>query len=889
MFGGIVIERSGVPVAETADLHKALAVLALVAASRERGISRDQLAAYLWPESVSEHARAALSQKIYVLRKQLAEPALFLGTRTLQLNSASIGSDLSDFKQALGRDDYEGAVEMYSGPFLHGFFVDDAVELERWIESERAYLAQQWAAAIESIARRAAERGDHVTAARLWRRLTFAEPGNSRAVAALVSALVAAGDRAGALREAHSHDLFLRADFDAGPDPVVAALVKEIRQSQGPTGAARDGEQPHSSYVGQDNHRVPIDNLLGDVTDTIEVSEAAPRAAARRDGLTRAPPVALARSRSRRVARFAIAIGGSVAVIGLGGLLARQRARRDVPAFSERRIAVAPFRNETGDSALAFVGRIAVDWVVQSLVQTQLVEVVAPGFREASLPRFADRPGTPNAGLIVRGSYARSADSLVLQVQIVEAATGRVVRAVGPVSGPLLEPLVAIERLRQRLAGALATLVDRRLSRWSDAASQPASFEAYRAFDEGLAAFFSANDGFDFAKAGRLLVHAAAIDTQFSVPLVWSFYAFSNAGDSIRSDSVLRAFESRRERLPRLDRALLDALTAISRLDPVARHQAFQEAVAIAPNSEWVYKLADVAFELHRIGETDSLLTALDPDGGWIRDWPGYWRMRSNVAYEQGRHEDELSLAMRGDGRNPGDRVNTYAAGRALASLGRKAELLAFIDQGLASSPPRMDSYDLLRIMSAARLHGHIDIAAEIARRALQRPMTGIPMVDSILGRARFEMLIFETSEDWNGAVKSARQLIRLDSLRRHHDALPYIVLLEAAVRRGVALDTTGLEAKALAEAAARRKADGWSDWLSEYPLVARAELSALRGDTQQAAAMLQEAVAGNVWDPKTEWAPSERAVFDRVRGDPALSHLLHVPALDRRAIQPSR
>jgi DNA-binding SARP family transcriptional activator len=206
VFGGVAVERDGVPVAETAELHKALALLVLVAASRDRGISRDQLAAYLWPESHSEQARAALSQTLYTLRKQLAEPALFAGTRTLRLNATSISSELYDFKQALERDDPNAAAELYSGAFLEGVFIPDCVDLERWIDSERAGLAQQWATAIESLASRARERGDHVTAVRWLQRLTAAEPGNSRAVVALVTSLAAAGDRAGALQVALAHE-----------------------------------------------------------------------------------------------------------------------------------------------------------------------------------------------------------------------------------------------------------------------------------------------------------------------------------------------------------------------------------------------------------------------------------------------------------------------------------------------------------------------------------------------------------------------------------------------------------------------------------------------------------------------------------------------------------
>ena len=232
VFGGLAIERNAVPVAATAELHKALALLALVA-SRDRGISRDQLAGYLWPESQSEQARAALSQTLYTLRKQLAEPELFAGTQTLRLNPTFIGSDLRDFELALERDDPEAAVDLYTGPFLQGFFVSNSVELERWIESERVDLARRWAAAVESLACRATERGDRASSVGCWRRLAASEPGNSRFAAGLVAALASGGDTAGALQVAQSHQTFLRSEFDAPPDPVVSGLVKQIRQGRG--------------------------------------------------------------------------------------------------------------------------------------------------------------------------------------------------------------------------------------------------------------------------------------------------------------------------------------------------------------------------------------------------------------------------------------------------------------------------------------------------------------------------------------------------------------------------------------------------------------------------------------------------------------------------------
>jgi hypothetical protein len=298
-----------------------------------------------------------------------------------------------------------------------------------------------------------------------------------------------------------------------------------------------------------------------------------------------------------------------------------------------------------------------------------------------------------------------------------------------------------------------------------------------------------------------------------------------------------------------------------------------------------VYKLADAAIELHHFGEADSLLVALDPNGGWMRDWAMYWVLRPMIAYEEGRHDSELDIVVHASGRRPEDGLDVLSAGRALAALGRKRELLTLVDEALASTPPRIDPAGLFRVMSAARVHGHVDIAVAIAERALRPPATAIVESDlSTLRRARFELLVFEASENWAAAVLSAKRLIRLELLQGHHDALPYTVLLEAALYRGALADTAGLEAKALAEAAYRSDAD-WPEYsLFQTPVAVRAELAALHGDAQRTAAVLQDAIARGLWDPKTDWVEFERFAFDQFRADPSFAKLLHEPTLDRPA-----
>ena len=73
-----------------------LALLALLATAGDRGMSRDKLIAYLWPESAPENARHALEQLLYSLRRQVPL-GLIMGTDPLRLDPDKVSSDLAEF------------------------------------------------------------------------------------------------------------------------------------------------------------------------------------------------------------------------------------------------------------------------------------------------------------------------------------------------------------------------------------------------------------------------------------------------------------------------------------------------------------------------------------------------------------------------------------------------------------------------------------------------------------------------------------------------------------------------------------------------------------------------------------------------------------------------
>ncbi len=238
-LGGLSVYDGEAPRSGAGSQRKALALLALLAAAGPRGLTRDKLVAFLWPETPADRATHRLTQLIYSLRRDLEVEDLFLGSVGLRLNTRIITTDVAEFTTALEAGDFEGAAAAYGGPFLDGFFLSDAAEFDQWLEQERARLAQRHASAVESLARGAAARGDVVATVEWWRQLAESDPLNARMTIGYMEALSAAGDRAGALRFARSHQTLMRSEFDAEPDPAVLAVVERLRNPvPAPTGPA---------------------------------------------------------------------------------------------------------------------------------------------------------------------------------------------------------------------------------------------------------------------------------------------------------------------------------------------------------------------------------------------------------------------------------------------------------------------------------------------------------------------------------------------------------------------------------------------------------------------------------------------------------------------------
>ena len=231
LFGGVVLEGPEGPVRGRAAQPKRLALLSLLGANRNHGWSREKLATLLWPDAEPADARHHLSQSIYMLRKALGDDAVTSHGEFIGLDPDLVWTDTREFGEAVVDGEPARAVELYRGPFLDGFFLRGAPDFEEWADGERRRLADEYATAVETVARDLAGKGEHLAAAEAWRRLVTHDPYNSRAVAELMTCLAEAGDPGNALVVAEEHADRMHQDLGVGPAAEVEELVEQIRDS----------------------------------------------------------------------------------------------------------------------------------------------------------------------------------------------------------------------------------------------------------------------------------------------------------------------------------------------------------------------------------------------------------------------------------------------------------------------------------------------------------------------------------------------------------------------------------------------------------------------------------------------------------------------------------
>jgi len=569
LLGGVSLKLRGEPVSGRSAQRRRMAFLALLSAAPHGVMSRDKVVGYLWPDTDPQKARRLLSEALYVIRKSLGEDSVVATGGELRLNRELVWSDVASYQEALNEGKLATAVELYAGPFVDGFYVDDAIEFDHWVDSTRDRLAREYAEALDTLARRAEAAGDRSEAVRWWRDLIRFDPLDAAVAVRYMEALEGAGRRAEALQFARKHAKLLREEFDAEPNPQVEALAQRLRDSPAPAPVEEKRVPPSAPAFGSGASAGSIPAPAGSPEqETLPTSTEGP-----------ATPVP---ARSRRW-KVGLAAAGVVAmgiwgVTRIGGTEPPQTSTA-VDAVPVR-IAVFPFE---GDADLVPLWKDLSDNLDDAGDVTSVAYVNVSAlldWREggrvglAAADSLADRLGATHFAL---SSVGTAEDILTLSLTVYETGHPEEALERPRVSAPADEPLTLVNKMAMELLPALSsnpTELHRFVSRTTE------SLEAWKAFNEGETAFLRSR----FDEAAEAFARSVEIDPAQA----WVHYRLSQAYEwNEQYMEALNSAESARERSTPLKshhRKLIEAWDNLVRGDAERAEELYGEILFTWPN-----------------------------------------------------------------------------------------------------------------------------------------------------------------------------------------------------------------------------------------------------------------------------------------------------------------
>ena len=792
-----------------------LAVLTWLALRPGRRATRDRIIGVFWGGRGEERARNSLSDALSQLRRVLGRNAIRTQAGDVLVDTeTTLDVDALELIAAANAGEHQRVTALYAGPFLDGVYVDDAPEFDDWRDRERARFAGIFA-------RSAGVRCTELARTRQWDacraladRWLEAEPASTDAALYYLNAIKAPGTheaRAAAIAAYEALVRRLEHELGSPPHPDVTALARTIAAQLASPPEAPSATVPDGGTAALPNGATgPAPGGAADSTDR---------------GASPDPPGPPGAS-SRRGAAYIAALVLVLGAVAVGAL--RQPESTPRP----RRVVVPAFDNRTGDPALAPLGRIAADWLSRGIAETRRVDVIDPVAAPAPAgPSLDPRVVGHEAGadIVVVGAYFTRGDSVGLEARVVDARSGRVLRAIEPVMTRRANPLAAVEVLRQRVAGALAAEVDPVIDGLARESSQPPDYAAYLAWVQGLDAI----SHHDFAASIPFFRQAAALDSTFATPRLWAAAAYGNIGDWFHCDSIIRSVDSTRARLTPLDRGLLDVWIAQVRGDNAADYAAAREMLAAAPHSELALFIAGLgAIEVNRPNEGVALLRQIPVERSGV-SWDLYGTSLPDALHLAGRFDEELAEARRRRSREPTWIRALEGEARALVASGRISEVDAVMTEvaALPAQAGRSAGQAMYATALELRAHGHDAEARALFGRVISwvrsRPAqeSATDAVRSLLARAQYQR------GEWAGADSIFRALS--DAHPERAIFLAWVGL--TAAQRG---DTVGAERVSATLASMK------APYLHGANTLARARIAAVLGRREESVRLVEQSRA---------------------------------------------
>ncbi|MCR4339734.1 MAG: serine/threonine protein kinase [Gemmatimonadaceae bacterium] len=547
------------------------------------------------------------------------------------------------------------------------------------------------------------------------------------------------------------------------------------------------------------------------------------------------------------------AVGGAV-VVALAGVVAgtqwvRSRASADslpqsagTPAPA--RVAVAAFEIRPAAPELADFALTARDGISRRLAETR-VAATLPGMEAAvTVTDALSRARTLGASYLVTGFVRRMGEQLEAHADLLDVASGQVVRSIGPEVGPLGQGERIIATLRERVVGTVALVLDPVVS---DAippvAAQTPTYEAFRELAAGEA----------FAKLGQWsrtmesYQASFALDSTFTFAagrLGRSYYAIGRCKDA---DSLGAILMRRRALLSEYERAAFDRTLARCRGDWAAAYDAGARMAALAPSSaDANFVFAVSALGALRPAEAVRIFRAMKPDEPPMRLNLGYDAYYAAALHQLGRHSEERAVAANSQRRAPGSPFSYRLQLISGAALGDTAAV-ARLTQQIAALPlarPFFHAQLLLQASWELTRHGHAAAGANVAV-TLADLLTAVPPErrDVAYWQARAEaMYALRRWRDARVAADSAQLVRTTTGTERsvfnisYGDPADFAVALRGriAAREGRIVDAE----RAMAVLLSRR-----GPYLRGFPRRFASEIAAALGRRDEAVRLLRESI----------------------------------------------
>jgi DNA-binding SARP family transcriptional activator/Flp pilus assembly protein TadD len=602
VLGGFEVVLEGHEVTELTAQPSRAALLVLL--GMEGSTTRDAVVGVLWPDHDPQKARHALSQTLHRLRGSLGEGWLETEGERLAV-SAEVEVDARSFEDLVDAKEYERAVALYRGGFLHGWFLADSSVFERWADQQRARFERLHRLARREAIRIRRERGDVAAALLLAQEWAEIDPLEDEAQHRLIELMAESGRRSDALAQ---YDLYARLlrEEDLTPLDETVQLVARLRQAAdlGPLEDVGDDAEPPPAPA-EVPARAPPPALTAaaavvrpaDNPGELEHTTALRRPFPSFSALPALPGGGSARGWRARIPGWARPAGIAVAAAAtfVAAVLLGREMAPGAPDLSAAlppgsRLVLAEFGNDTRDSLVAGVVTEALRIDLERYLHSSLAD---PAEVARVLSRMRRSPLTPLSGdtarevalragipAVIDGKVGAVGAGFVLSAWIVSAEDGRVIDAALATAHDSTELIDAIGslslQLREKIQPSVAVLSPpARLAQVTTS-----SLEALRKYTTAMRVWRDEGSG---ARSLHLLDEATTLDSTFAMAYRARATILMNVGASRGTwiDALTKAYRHR-DHLSEPERYLTLATyyqSAMGNLEEATR--AYEELLAL--------------------------------------------------------------------------------------------------------------------------------------------------------------------------------------------------------------------------------------------------------------------------------------------------------------------